>query len=144
MDSSRLFQKNPKTSSVKKPTSAVSQRLVKAERPVSLNVDGRAVHYQGLSLIDDAKQQLSPLFPAQEKATSCSIENIECRPTKRLFKREVDSPTKSLQHMREENGFWTSWTLSMCFLDILLKNKEDRQIVFSLHELRFVSWDIVL
>lgn len=109
MDTSRLFKKNPH-GSTRRPMSTVSQKLVaKSERPSNLasenpknnttvSADGHAsVNFPGLSFIDVDVPAYEKQKTKVEKKAFSSIENIECGPKKRLFTREVDSPTKSLQ-----------------------------------------------
>ena len=70
----------------------------------TVSADGQSsVNFPGLSFID-VDDEVCCNVPAYEKQKTkvekkafSSIENIECGPKKRLFAREVDSPTKSLQ-----------------------------------------------
>ena len=70
----------------------------------TVSADGQSsVNFPGLSFID-VDDEVCCNVPAYEKQKTkvekkafSSIENIECGPKKRLFTREVDSPTKSLQ-----------------------------------------------
>ena len=64
----------------------------------TVSADGHAsVNFPGLSFIDVDVPAYEKQKTKVEKKAFSSIENIECGPKKRLFTREVDSPTKSLQ-----------------------------------------------
>mgnify|MGYP001172414472 CR=1 FL=1 len=64
----------------------------------TVSADGHAsVNFPGLSFIDVDVPEYEKQKTKVEKKAFSSIENIECGPKKRLFTREVDSPTKSLQ-----------------------------------------------
>ena len=64
----------------------------------TVSADGHSsVNFPGLSFIDVDVPAYEKQKTKVEKKAFSSIENIECGPKKRLFTREVDSPTKSLQ-----------------------------------------------
>ena len=70
----------------------------------TVSADGHSsVNFPGLSFIDVDDEVCCNVSAYEkqktkvEKKAFSSIENIECGPKKRLFTREVDSPTKSLQ-----------------------------------------------
>ena len=64
----------------------------------TVSADGQSsVNFPGLSFIDVDVPAYEKQKTKVEKKAFSSIENIECGPKKRLFTREVDSPTKSLQ-----------------------------------------------
>ena len=124
---SKMFQKNPNLKTIKKPTSAIPQKLLKSEslRPSSLVLTEPSFDYPGLSFIDseddDVKEyDTNRATITEKKVKAVSHDDIECQPRKLQRIRALDSPTKSLHldflNEEKEALFKDNRRSSLCIL----------------------------